>query len=187
MARSPVTVTPDFGDRGCVWHNWAVVCARPETTQRDLRGDVASPQDPPQTPEHHRLGMRPSRRLPRAANNEEVPPMNTLDFVDQTSLRDDVPEFGPGDTVNVHVKVIEGSKERIQVFKGVVIRRQGGGIRETFTVRKESYGVGVERTFPVHSPNIDHIDVVTRGDVRRAKLYYLRELRGKKAKIKEKR
>ncbi|KKF01529.1 50S ribosomal protein L19 [Mycolicibacterium obuense] len=113
--------------------------------------------------------------------------MNTLDFVDQASLRDDVPNFGPGDTVNVHVKVIEGSKERIQVFKGVVLRRQNGGIRETFTVRKESYGVGVERTFPVHSPNIDHIDVVTRGDVRRAKLYYLRELRGKKAKIKEKR
>ncbi|MDY6998775.1 MAG: 50S ribosomal protein L19 [Actinomycetota bacterium] len=113
--------------------------------------------------------------------------MNTLDFVDQTSLRDDVPDFGPGDTVSVHVKVIEGSKERIQVFKGVVLRRQGGGARETFTVRKESYGVGVERTFPVHSPNIDHIDVVTRGDVRRAKLYYLRELRGKKAKIKEKR
>jgi large subunit ribosomal protein L19 len=113
--------------------------------------------------------------------------MNTLDFVDQTSLRDDIPAFRAGDTVNVHVKVIEGSKERIQVFKGVVIRRQGGGIRETFTVRKESYGVGVERTFPVHSPNIDHIEVVTRGDVRRAKLYYLRELRGKKAKIKERR
>ena len=113
--------------------------------------------------------------------------MNTLDFVDQASLRDDVPNFGPGDTVNVHVKVIEGSKERIQVFKGVVLRRQNGGIRETFTVRKESYGVGVERTFPVHSPNIDHIDVVTRGDVRRAKLYYLRDLRGKKAKIRERR
>ena len=113
--------------------------------------------------------------------------MNRLDFVDQTSLRDDIPAFGPGDTINVHVKVIEGAKERIQVFKGVVIRRQGGGVRETFTVRKESYGVGVERTFPVHSPNIDHIDIVTRGAVRRAKLYYLRELRGKKAKIKEKR
>src|ERR1700752_2740764 len=113
--------------------------------------------------------------------------MNTLDFVDKASLRDDIPDFGPGDTVNVHVKVIEGSKERIQVFKGVVLRRQGGGVRETFTVRKESYGVGVERTFPVHWPNIDHIEVGTRGDVRRAKLYYLRELRGKKAKIKEKR
>lgn len=113
--------------------------------------------------------------------------MNRLDFVDKPSLRDDIPAFNPGDTINVHVKVIEGAKERLQVFKGVVIRRQGGGIRETFTVRKESYGVGVERTFPVHSPNIDHIGVVTRGDVRRAKLYYLRELRGKKAKIKEKR
>ncbi len=105
--------------------------------------------------------------------------MNTLDFVDQASLRDDIPTFSPpGDTINVHVKVIEGNKQRVQVFKGVVIRRSGGGIRETFTVRKESYGVGVERTFPVHSPNIDHIEVLTRGDVRRAKLYYLRELRG---------
>ena len=113
--------------------------------------------------------------------------MNRLDFVDKASLRDDIPVFGPGDTVNVHVKVIEGAKERIQVFKGVVIRRQGGGIRETFTVRKESYGVGVERTFPVHSPNIDHIEVVTRGDVRRAKLYYLRDRIGKATRIKEKR
>ena len=113
--------------------------------------------------------------------------MNTLDFVDQSALRDYIPDFGPGDTVNVHVKVIEGSKERIQVFKGVVLRRQGGGIRETFTVRKVSFGVGVERTFPVHTPVIEKIEVVTRGDVRRAKLYYLRELRGKKAKIKEKR
>ena len=113
--------------------------------------------------------------------------MNTLDFVDQMSLRDDIPAFGAGDTVNVHVKVIEGAKERIQVFKGVVLRRRGGGVRETFTVRKESYGVGVKRTFPVHSPNVDHIDIVTRGDVRQAKLYYLRGLRGKKAKIKEKR
>ena len=140
----------------------------------------------PDTPENS-FGCAICTRLPGAANNKEVSPMNTLDFVDQASLRDDIPTFSPGDTVNVHVKVIEGSKERIQVFKGVVIRRSGGGIRETFTVRKESYGVGVERTFPVHSPNIDHIDVVTRGDVRRAKLYYLRELRGKKAKIKEKR
>ena len=113
--------------------------------------------------------------------------MNTLDFIDKASLRDDIPTFGPGDTLEVHVKVIEGNKQRIQVFKGVVLRRSGGGVRETFTVRKESYGVGVERTFPVHSPNIDHLAVITRGDVRRAKLYYLRELRGKKAKIKEKR
>jgi large subunit ribosomal protein L19 len=123
----------------------------------------------------------------RPRDREDVSPMNTLDFVDQASLRQDVPDFRPGDTVNVHVKVIEGSKERIQVFKGAVLRRSGGGVSATFTVRKESNGVGVERTFPVHSPNIDHIDVVTRGDVRRAKLYYLRELRGKKAKIKEKR
>lgn len=113
--------------------------------------------------------------------------MNTLDFVDNKSLRDDIPAFRAGDTLDVHVKVIEGSKERIQVFKGVVIRRQGGGVRETFTVRKVSFGVGVERTFPVHSPNIDHIDVRMRGDVRRAKLYYLRKLHGKAAKIREKR
>jgi ribosomal protein L19 len=132
-------------------------------------------------------GRNREQRSTDPNNLEEVSPMNTLDFIDQSSLRDDIPAFNPGDTVNVHVKVIEGSKERVQVFKGVVLRRQGGGVRETFTVRKESYGVGVERTFPVHSPNIDHIDVVTRGDVRRAKLYYLRELRGKKAKIKEKR
>ena len=113
--------------------------------------------------------------------------MNTLDFVDQTSLRDDIPAFRAGDTVNVHVKVVEGNRSRVQVFKGVVIRRQGGGLQETFTVRKVSFGVGVERTFPLHTPIVDKIEVVTRGDVRRAKLYYLRELRGKAAKIKEKR
>lgn len=113
--------------------------------------------------------------------------MNLLDKVDAASLRSDIPDFRPGDTLNVHVKVIEGNKSRIQVFKGVVIRRQNGGIRETFTVRKISFGCGVERTFPVHSPNIDKIEVVTRGKVRRAKLYYLRDLRGKAAKIKERR
>jgi len=113
--------------------------------------------------------------------------MNTLDALDAESLRSDLPPFRPGDTLKVHVRVVEGSRERIQVFQGVVIRRQGGGIRETFTVRKVSFGVGVERTFPVHTPIIAKIDVVTRGDVRRAKLYYLRDLRGKKAKIKEKR
>ena len=113
--------------------------------------------------------------------------MNTLDSVDAQSLRDDVPDFRPGDTLKVHVRVVEGNRSRIQVFQGAVIRRQGGGVRETFTVRKESYGVGVERTFPVHTPVIEKIEVVTRGDVRRAKLYYLRDLRGKKAKIKEKR
>ena len=113
--------------------------------------------------------------------------MNTLDALDAKSLRSDIPAFRPGDTLKVHVRVIEGSRERVQIFKGVVIRRQGGGIRETFTVRKISFGVGVERTFPVHSPVVARIEPVTRGAVRRAKLYYLRDLRGKKAKIKERR
>jgi large subunit ribosomal protein L19 len=113
--------------------------------------------------------------------------MNTLDALDTKSLRSDVPDFRPGDTLKVHVRVIEGSRQRIQIFQGAVIRRQGGGVRETFTVRKVSFGVGVERTFPVHTPSIAKIEIVTRGDVRRAKLYYLRGLRGKAAKIKEKR
>ena len=112
--------------------------------------------------------------------------MQKLDVLDAQSLRSDIPSFRPGDTLKVHVRVVEGTRSRIQVFQGVVIRRQGSGVRETFTVRKISFGVGVERTFPVHVPVIDRIEVVTRGDVRRAKLYYLRELRGKKAKIKEK-
>jgi large subunit ribosomal protein L19 len=107
--------------------------------------------------------------------------------LERSRLRSDLPGFRPGDTLRVHVKVTEGNRSRIQVFQGVVIRRQGGGARETFTVRKISYGVGVERTFPVHSPSIDHIEVVTRGRVRRAKLYYLRGLRGKAARIKERR
>ena len=113
--------------------------------------------------------------------------MQTLDSIDAASLRSDVPAFRPGDTVKVHVRVVEGNRSRIQVFQGVVIRRHGGGVGETFTVRKVSFGVGVERTFPLHTPIIDHIELVTRGDVRRAKLYYLRDLRGKAAKIKEKR
>ena len=113
--------------------------------------------------------------------------MHTLDTLDASSLRGDIPPFRAGDTVKVHVKVVEGNRSRIQVFQGIVIRRSGGGVRETFTVRKVSFGVGVERTFPVHTPIIDKIEVVTRGDVRRAKLYYLRSLRGKAAKIKEKR
>ena len=113
--------------------------------------------------------------------------MNTLDALDAASLRDDIPDFRPGDTVKVHVRVIEGNRSRIQVFQGVIIRRQGGGIRETFTVRKVSFGVGVERTFPVHSPILAKIEVDRFGDVRRAKLYYLRDRIGKKAKIKEKR
>jgi large subunit ribosomal protein L19 len=112
--------------------------------------------------------------------------MQKLAELDAKSLRSDVPDFRPGDTVNVHVKVIEGNRSRVQQFKGVVIRRQGDGVRETFTVRKISFGVGVERTFPVHSPIFEKLEVITRGDVRRAKLYYLRDLRGKKAKIKEK-
>ena len=111
--------------------------------------------------------------------------MHILDKVDAAQLRDDIPEFRAGDTLDVHVKVIEGSKSRLQVFRGVVIRRQNSGIRETFTIRKVSVGIGVERTFPVHSPNIDRIDVLSRGKVRRAKLYYLRERRGKAARIKE--
>ena len=110
-----------------------------------------------------------------------------IDQIDQASLRTDVPAFRPGDTVKVHVKVVEGNRSRIQVFTGVVIARSGDGVREAFTVRKVSFGVGVERTFPVHSPIIDKIEVDRRGDVRRAKLYYLRGLRGKAAKIKEKR
>ena len=110
-----------------------------------------------------------------------------LDSVNSASLRSDLPAFRPGDTVNVHVRVIEGNRSRVQQFKGVVIRRQGSGVRETFTVRKVSFSVGVERTFPVHTPIVEKIELVTRGDVRRAKLYYLRELRGKAAKIKERR
>ena len=113
--------------------------------------------------------------------------MQTLDSVDAKSLKSDLPDFRPGDTVKVHVKVVEGNRSRIQVFQGVVIRRHGGGVRETFTVRKVSFGVGVERTFPMHSPIIAKIEVVTRGDVRRAKLYYLRDRVGKAAKVKEKR
>ena len=113
--------------------------------------------------------------------------MKTTDLVDRASLRDDVPAFSPGDTLKVHVRVVEGNRERVQVFQGVVIRRQGSGLHETFTVRKVSFGVGVERTFPVHSPILQKIELDREGDVRRAKLYYLRDLRGKKAKIKEKR
>ncbi len=113
--------------------------------------------------------------------------MNPTDLVDRASLRSDVPSFAPGDNLKVHVRVVEGTKERVQVFQGDVIARSGSGVRETFTVRKVSYGVGVERIFPVHSPVIQKIEVTRRGNVRRAKLYYLRDLRGKAAKIKEKR
>ena len=125
--------------------------------------------------------------MTRGTGEEATVRMNTLDAVDAASLRDDIPPFRAGDTVKVHVKVIEGTRSRVQVFQGVVTRRQGSGVRESFTVRKISFGVGVERTFPVHAPVIDRIELVTRGDVRRAKLYYLRNLRGKAAKIREKR
>ncbi|MNH92137.1 50S ribosomal protein L19 [compost metagenome] len=111
--------------------------------------------------------------------------MNIVQAITQEQLRQDIPSFRPGDTLKVHVKVIEGSRERVQLFEGVVIKRRGGGISETFTVRKISNGVGVERTFPLHSPKLDKIEVARRGKVRRAKLYYLRELRGKAARIKE--
>ena len=111
--------------------------------------------------------------------------MNVIDAIEAEQLRSDIPSFRPGDTVRVHVKVVEGEKERIQVFEGAVLRRSNGGNRETFTVRKVSYGVGVERTFPIHSPRIDKVEVMTRGRVRRAKLYYLRDLSGKAARIKE--
>ena len=113
--------------------------------------------------------------------------MQPTDLVDQQNLRDDIPDFNSGDTVKVHVRVVEGNRQRVQVFEGVVLRRQGSGVRETFTVRKLSFSVGVERTFPVHSPVLEKIEVVTQGDVRRAKLYYLRDRIGKKAKVKEKR
>ncbi|WP_408954573.1 50S ribosomal protein L19 [Natroniella sp. ANB-PHB2] len=113
--------------------------------------------------------------------------MNLVDIVEQEQLRDDIPEFGPGDTVRVHLKVQEGGKERIQVFEGIVIKRQGGSVRETFTVRKISFGVGVERIFPLHSPKIDKVEVAKRGDVNRAKLYYLRDRQGKAAQVREKR
>lgn len=113
--------------------------------------------------------------------------MKTTDLIDNDSKRDDIPEFFPGDELKVHVRVVEGGKERVQVFQGNVIKRQGGGLQETYTVRKLSYGVGVERTFPLHAPTVQKIEVVKRGDVRRAKLYYLRDRIGKAAKVREKR
>jgi large subunit ribosomal protein L19 len=122
-----------------------------------------------------------------ALSTFEEAAMNTLDALDAQSQRTDIPDFRAGDTLKVHARVIEGNRSRIQIFQGVVIRRQGSGLRETFTVRKVTGNVGVERTYPINSPVLDRIEVVTRGDVRRAKLYYLRDLRGKAAKIKEKR
>ena len=126
-----------------------------------------------------------SLRTHLAAN--EAAPMNRVDLVEKPRLREDIPDFRPGDTVRVHVRVAEAGRERIQVFQGLVIRRRGGGLRETFTARKVSFGVGVERTFPLHSPTISKVELIARGRVRRAKLYYLRERRGKKARIRERR
>jgi len=118
---------------------------------------------------------------------QQVDAMQATDFIDSDSLRDDIPDFQAGDELKVHVRVVEGGKERVQIFQGDVIGRQGGGLQETYTVRKLSYGVGVERTFPLHAPTVQKIEVVKRGDVRRAKLYYLRDRKGKAAKIREKR
>ncbi len=156
----------------CWWLRW-----RSSARRKDLALGLALWQD---------------RRLARVISSptitdDEDTQMNVLDAVDAVSLRSDVPVFRAGDELKVHVRVIEGSKSRLQVFQGIVIRRQGDGVRETFTIRKVSYGVGVERTFPVHTPVIEKIEVVRKGDVRRAKLYYLRDLRGKAAKIREKR
>src|ERR1700683_2388898 len=132
--------------------------------------------------------FRPAQRQrSRNRNSRRTRPMHPTETTDRASLRDDIPDFRPGDTVKVHVRVVEGNRERVQIFQGAVMRRQGGGVQETFTVRKVSFGVGVERTFPVHSPTIAKIEVTTLGDVRRAKLYYLRDRHGKAAKIKERR
>ena len=153
------------GDRG----NWPIYAQRPFCGKiRSLRAIIGC-------------------ALKTLIKDDEDLTMNILDAVDAKSLRHDIPQFRAGDELKIHVRVIEGSKSRIQVFQGLVIRRQGDGVRETFTIRKVSYGVGVERTFPVHTPVIEKIELVKKGDVRRAKLYYLRDLRGKAAKIREKR
>jgi large subunit ribosomal protein L19 len=138
-------------------------------------------EDPPDSPGDQLRSLLAAGRAYLQGHLE----MNILDAIDAQSIRTDIVDFRAGDTVKVHARVVEGNRSRVQVFQGVVIRRQGSGLRETFTVRKVSFGVGVERTYPLNSPAIDRIEVVTRGDVRRAKLYYLRDLRGKKAKIKE--
>ena len=139
----------------------------------------------PHTSTHPDRRAPPGRPVACGTDREGL--MHILDNLDAASLRSDVPQFRAGDTVKVHVKVVEGSRSRVQVFQGIVIRRHGGGVGETFTVRKISFGVGVERTFPLHSPVIDKVEVASRGIVRRAKLYYLRDLRGKKARIRERR
>ena len=170
---------------------------RPDLVARPLSAadEALLAEFPEPAPREARIASSPRTRRPASISGRAPPGrtstgsplMHRTDLVDRAGLRDDVPDFAPGDTLKVHVRVVEGNRERVQVFQGVVIRRQGGGVRETFSVRKVSFGVGVERTFPVHSPIIAKIEVVTRGDVRRAKLYYLRDRIGKAAKIKEKR
>jgi len=132
------------------------------------------------------LGRRIFIATAATASRKEGRPMDVIDTIDKEQMRTDIPDFRPGDSVRVHLKVIEGERERIQVFEGIVIRRRGGGLRETFTVRKVSQGIGVERTFPVHSPRIERIEIVRRGRVRRARLYYLRDRVGKASRIEEK-
>jgi large subunit ribosomal protein L19 len=166
---------PDFRSRARIWQSSEVaVFDRAAVVDEDLpvEGDQKYPS---------------ARRRAVCHEHLKDAAMNTLDALDAQSKRTDVPDFRAGDTVKVHARVVEGNRSRVQIFQGVVIRRQGSGLRETFTVRKMSFGVGVERTYPINSPQIDRIEIAVRGDVRRAKLYYLRELRGKKAKIKEKR
>ena len=190
IAIAQVTGALDFGDRpsgsGGAWPYGTLLGLLPPSWGPVRHRGPAAGSGPPT---RLRAGSRAaSGRIDRGrpvapAGSERT--MQTLDDLDSASLRDDIPDFRPGDTVKVHVKVVEGNKTRVQVFQGVVIGRAGDGVRETFTVRKVSYGVGVERTFPLHTPIIEKVEVVSRGDVRRAKLYYLRNLRGKAAKIKE--
>ncbi len=170
----------DFTPRALLWQT---VSLRPATSRPLPQGERAFAW-PGRTAYRELRTITAGGLWHRQEANET---MKRFDEIDQASMKTDIPAFRAGDTVKVHVKVIEGTRSRIQVFQGVVIRRHGGGVGETFTVRKVSFGVGVERTFPLHTPIIDKIEVVTRGDVRRAKLYYLRDLRGKAAKIKEKR
>ena len=165
----------DFRYPSAVWQSSEVAACPPARVAARISSTVAGSESPTRTP---------ATGVPRVHKDAA---MNTLDALDAQSRRTDIPDFRAGDTLKVHARVVEGNRSRIQIFQGVVIRRQGAGLRETFTVRKVSFGVGVERTYPINSPVLDRIEVVTRGDVRRAKLYYLRDLRGKKAKIKEKR
>src|SRR5215213_3642689 len=158
-------------------------CSCPATTRPSPPGVGRRP--PPRPPATGRTWWPRADEAPLV--HSPIVAMNKTDLIERPFLRTDLPDFRPGDTVKVHVRVVEGNRERVQVFQGVVIRRSGGGARETFTVRKISFGVGVERTFPVHSPSISKLELVQRGRVRRAKLYYLRDLRGKKARIKERR